>query len=386
MLQFAEYLKTKGVDVSLIAPRTGPLHQSYQELNIPVSIQSQFQFHGNEQSIIQRYGHPADPNSNYKPNAKNCDASCKRICSEFDILVANTNEAMLFVHDMFHCVQKILWWVHESNWEDYQVHYRYQGELLKAVQGSVFVTQRSKDNYKKLMLQNSVVIGNSFDTSTINRAVGLRAMYRKQLGLGTRDVLVMQIGTMVSHKQQVRTVQAIRQAINEQNSDQSRNTKINLIMVGNTRVNPQYENEVYAQISPLGGVSVANNVAVHDKTSDTAKYFEAADLYILPSTLESFGLTLLEASMYGLPIITSGADGIGGVFAADEMTVLNPDWIDVPKTTSFADAISTYARWPNDISRYSMVRKAQTRVQKLYSTERKMLELTSELARMHQHK
>jgi hypothetical protein len=38
--------------------------------------------------------------------------------------------------------------------------------------------------------------------------------------------------------------------------------------------------------------------------------------------------------MYGLPIITSGADAIGGVFAFHEITVLNLYLIDVTKTTN----------------------------------------------------
>ena len=133
MLQLAMYLKRHNVDISLISPRTGALHDTYRVLGVPVEIRPEFLFHGNERSIINRYGSPHDPRSKYKPSRKNCDAYCHKLCSEYDVIVANTNEAMLFVHDLFYCVDKILWWVHESNWDVYQHHYRHQGQLLQAV-------------------------------------------------------------------------------------------------------------------------------------------------------------------------------------------------------------------------------------------------------------
>jgi glycosyltransferase involved in cell wall biosynthesis len=144
-----------------------------------------------------------------------------------------------------------------------------------------------------------------------------------------------------------------------------------------------YENKIYAEISPRGGVSVAGNVAVHDKTSNTDRYYEAADLYVLPSSLESFGLTLLEATMYGLPIITSGADGIKDVFDPDEMTILDPSWDSLETATPpFAQALDSFAQKLNDRERYMMVRKAQNRVRRMYTPGSKMLEMAAEIARV----
>ena len=58
MLQLAIYLKKKKVDISLISPRTGPLHDTYRVLGVPVEIRPEFLFHGNERSIITKYGSP----------------------------------------------------------------------------------------------------------------------------------------------------------------------------------------------------------------------------------------------------------------------------------------------------------------------------------------
>jgi glycosyltransferase involved in cell wall biosynthesis len=418
--------------------------------------------------VVDRLGDPDDPRSWYKPSARRgrCNERCMRLCSGYDAIVANTNEANMFVHDLFFCAgRKVLWWVHESNLADYQHLYRHQGALLRAVPGSVFVTQRSFENYRHLNLSHPVVISNSMDTSRVNRRVNLRDWYRRKLGFGPRDVVVLQIGTVSEHKNQLKTVRAMRKALERQQQQQQQQhgrvggeggtaadaglltgLRLNLIIVGNTHLNPAYEKEIFDEIAGTAGsasatatsgdaqgqgqgqghdqvrggklrattgagrgsssgsssgapprtpqkphepppppphrLSIAARVQVHDKTSDTAKYFEAADLYVLPSSRESFGLTLLEATMHGLPIVTSGADGIKDVFdRGTEFTVMAPDWANESAAT-FADALTDFAANPNDPARYAMVRRAQRRVRRRYRASEKMLDLVSEINRV----
>jgi len=40
------------------------------------------------------------------------------------------------------------------------------------------------------------------------------------------------------------------------------------------------------------------------------EYYKKADIFAMPSTIESFGIALLEAMNYGLPLIGSNAGGI----------------------------------------------------------------------------
>ena len=44
-----------------------------------------------------------------------------------------------------------------------------------------------------------------------------------------------------------------------------------------------------------------------------SKYYNLSDCFIFPSNLETFGIVLVEATMAGLPIITSDAPGQGDV-------------------------------------------------------------------------
>ncbi|GAH78168.1 unnamed protein product, partial [marine sediment metagenome] len=50
------------------------------------------------------------------------------------------------------------------------------------------------------------------------------------------------------------------------------------------------------------------------KKEKVAQLMATADVFVLPSKMESFGLTLLEASAAGLPVVCANAGGIPEVF------------------------------------------------------------------------
>ncbi|TEU17247.1 MAG: glycosyltransferase family 1 protein [Dehalococcoidia bacterium] len=55
-----------------------------------------------------------------------------------------------------------------------------------------------------------------------------------------------------------------------------------------------------------------------------AQLMAAANVFVLPSKMESFGLTLLEASAAGLPVVCSNAGGIPEVFQDGFNALLYP--------------------------------------------------------------
>lgn len=53
-----------------------------------------------------------------------------------------------------------------------------------------------------------------------------------------------------------------------------------------------------------------DRVTFHGHQEDVGRFYAAADLFVFPSRMESFGLVLLEAMSYGLPSLTIRHDGV----------------------------------------------------------------------------
>jgi len=64
------------------------------------------------------------------------------------------------------------------------------------------------------------------------------------------------------------------------------------------------------------GLNIANSVFMVGELSKekVAQLMAAADVFVLPSKMESFGLALLEASAAGVPVVCSNAGGVPEVF------------------------------------------------------------------------
>ena len=57
---------------------------------------------------------------------------------------------------------------------------------------------------------------------------------------------------------------------------------------------------------------------------EVAQLMAAANVFVLPSKLESFGLSLLEASAAGVPVVCSNAGGVPEVFRDGFNALLYP--------------------------------------------------------------
>ena len=62
---------------------------------------------------------------------------------------------------------------------------------------------------------------------------------------------------------------------------------------------------------------------------DLAKYYHAADLFIMPSKGEGFGLVFIDAMANGLRVIGGNADGsVDAISFSSESALINPDDIE----------------------------------------------------------
>ncbi len=84
------------------------------------------------------------------------------------------------------------------------------------------------------------------------------------------------------------------------------NPSLNLIIIG--RSTP-YLKTIKDQINDL---KLVNNVSLicDLKHEDLIKYYRMADVFVLPSRIEPFGIVGLEAGLFGLPVVASDTGGI----------------------------------------------------------------------------
>jgi glycosyltransferase involved in cell wall biosynthesis len=116
-----------------------------------------------------------------------------------------------------------------------------------------------------------------------------------------------------------------------------------------------------SDVSPEPGVFVYRGVRA--RTSEWVELWRSADVFVFPSTLETFGIVLLEALSFGVPVVSSRAGAAAEVLCGGSVGVLvdrlTPDGLAAAIRGVFADPAATALR----------VRRGLDRVAKSYSVE-----------------
>ena len=144
------------------------------------------------------------------------------------------------------------------------------------------------------------VIPNGVDLSCFNGKVDASLM-RRELGIGNRPLIVT-ASRLIKRKSPELLVSAFARVLKA-----IPNAK--LVIAGSGRE----EDNLSRQI---GDLNITDSVSLLGGMTKerVAQLMAAADVFALPSKVESFGLSLLEASAAGVPVVCSNAGGIPEVF------------------------------------------------------------------------
>jgi len=125
-----------------------------------------------------------------------------------------------------------------------------------------------------------------------------REPIRRELGIGDEPLILM-VGNPYHRKGLIAAVDAL-----------PRIPDARLLVVGREHAGSAggLRQTYINQAAKLG---VADRLLFHDITPDVEHYMAAADIFLLPTLYEPFGLVVLEAMAAGLPAVVSGTDRCG---------------------------------------------------------------------------
>ena len=210
---------------------------------------------------------------------------------------------------------------------------------------TTFLTTLSKNelevcvNLKLSTLDNSVIIPNGvvfedFDVSDENRSKIRFIDPIKQLKFEDSDIILLSVGRLSAEKGHSVLLKAFDLMIKKEKHQKVIDTDVSKKNLKNQ--DPRRKQRGYRRsttigstIKPIGGVKlllvgegpereelelqaqkIDAEIIFVGHSDDVIPYLEAADIFVLPSLYEGFGIVILEAMASGLPVLASAVGGI----------------------------------------------------------------------------
>ena len=179
----------------------------------------------------------------------------------------------------------------------------------------VFTSDNSKvtKHYKKILGENvtATVIPNGIDCfTTFNADLYDREFERASLKLNDNDLAVFFVGRFSEEKNPDVFVRAAQQVLRK-------NKSVKFFMIGDGGM----RDNIDAMIKQIEGDRVVNL----GYQSEVARFLSAADIFVLPSSIEGFPLSILEAMAMKLAVIASDVGAIAEVLkSGDDGFVITP--------------------------------------------------------------
>lgn len=185
--------------------------------------------------------------------------------------------------------------------------------VLKDADGIICVGQAEFDAIRRQYPSRRVyLVPNGVDVQWFAKADG--AAFRERHGFGPQERIVLCVSRIDPQKNQLGLVRAFARFA-------ATHSEHCLVLVGPVSVE-SYRDEVVAEIQRLGlhdKVRIIEGMLPDDPLLPSV--YKAAEMFVLPSVHEPFGIVVLEAWAAGVPVLASRIGGIPG-FAVDRETAL----------------------------------------------------------------
>jgi D-inositol-3-phosphate glycosyltransferase len=186
---------------------------------------------------------------------------------------------------------------------------------------------------------------------------------RKQIGLTSQDKVVLYVGRFDPRKGIETLVRACGELRTELDADDIDPQHLKLIIVGGSeadRADGAERERIEGLVKELGLAAQTQFVGSvgHDRLP---LYYTAADVCVIPSHYEPFGLVAVEAMACGTPVVASSVGGLKFTVVPEETGLLVP----ARDVTGFAKAIERILT--DDIWARKVRKQASARVQQNFS-------------------
>jgi glycosyltransferase involved in cell wall biosynthesis len=292
----AQALRVKGqLDPVVISPEDGPLRSLYEECGIPVHIVH----HG-----IDKVTSIADYERKLGVFAKHV------LDANVEVVYGNTLKAFFAIDAAQRLNLPSIWNIRES--EPWQTYFSYLPDAVacRALKcfsfpyRTLFVSNASRAVFEPLNSRhNFQVIHDGLDLNQWKARLGGvdRSASREKLGVNADDVVAVLLGTVCERKGQHDLVQALAQLQPELAAH------FRCFIVGDRP--GDYSRRLAVLVHQLPA-SLRHRVHVVHETRDVARYYQAADIFVCSSRVESYPRVTLEAMACGLPIISTPVFGL----------------------------------------------------------------------------
>ncbi|MGB3510427.1 MAG: glycosyltransferase [Microcoleaceae cyanobacterium] len=227
-----------------------------------------------------------------------------------DVMYINTLENFFMVDVAQMLNIPSIWNVHES--EPWQTYFSRFGteiaaralECFRYPYRIIFVSDATRNKYLPLNSHhNFTVVHNGLDLQLLKKAAAKwsRQEARSALGVKKDEIVILLLGTVCERKGQHDLVKALSFI------PPAERQKIKYFLVGD-RPN-LYSLKLHELLAELPE-KIQQRVEIVKETPETAKYYQAADIFVCTSRVESFPRVILEAMAYNLPIVTTPVFGI----------------------------------------------------------------------------
>jgi glycosyltransferase involved in cell wall biosynthesis len=168
----------------------------------------------------------------------------------------------------------------------------------------IFVAEATRSVWAPLESRgNFAVVHNGLDLTRLQAEAARypRASAREELGIAASDVVFLLPGTVCERKGQLDLVNALAQL------QPAETARMRCFIVGDRA--SSYSVELHRLVAALPE-DLRQRVQIAPETHEIARYYQAADVFVCTSRIESFPRVVLEAMAYGLPVVSTRVFGI----------------------------------------------------------------------------